>query len=154
MLRFPSALCPVLLSQLDCDFPSREPFRTRSALAQTDKDTALIACRCSRAVEKTRWGEGLGICHKKRHKVPLLQDVSQACWAIFWIMSRSVQLQGGTWCAVVCHPVVRHWWLQPGIWNLEMLSSSSGGQVSCSRIDGTTWFAPFTMIHVNVNAGL
>ena len=38
----------------------------------TDKDTALIACRCSRAVEKTRWGEG--------------------------------------------------------IWNLEMLSSSSGGQ--------------------------
>lgn len=135
MLRFPSALCPFLLSQLDCVFPSREPFRTRSALAQTDKDTALIACRCSRAGEKTRWGEGLGICQRgirfRCHRMfwgPV--SVGKTCNPIFpGLLSNFLY---------VTPPVVSHCWLQPGIWNLEMLSSSSGGQVSCSRIDGRT----------------
>lgn len=26
---------------------------------KVEKDTALIACRCSRSVEKTQWGEGI-----------------------------------------------------------------------------------------------
>ena len=43
-------------------------------LAETEKDTALIACRCSRSTEKTEWGEGASeggtrLVHQNRVKM-------------------------------------------------------------------------------------